>query len=129
MDAADSRRRFNLGVKTESGSMQMYITAVIAESWKATAILVNFTHHVSGAQVAVPVCCVSRKIANIGQGSSLTDYFSEHLAFNTSSHTSSTERAFGPAYVGSRLSYIIAYLATTDSTYIFTGGYIKIVRA
>jgi hypothetical protein len=95
MDAADVRRRFNLGVKVESGSMQMYITTTIPEGWRATAILVNYTHHVSGAQVSVPVCCVSRKIANIDQGSSTSDYFTEHLAFNTSNHTSNTKRAFG----------------------------------
>ena len=129
MDAADSRRRFNLGVEVESGSMQMYITTVILESWKATGIKVNYIHHSTGAQVSVPVCVVSRKIANIGQGSSLTDYFTEHLAFNTSSHTSNTERAFGTAYVGSYLSYIIIYLATTDSAHVFTGGYIKLERA
>jgi hypothetical protein len=64
----------------------------------------------------------------MGEGSSTSDYFAQDLAFNTSSHTSNAERAFGTAYAGSHLSYMVIYLASTDSGAVFTGGYLKITR-
>jgi hypothetical protein len=128
MGAPDSHRRFHMGIRSESEYQQLYITMSIPESWKANGILANFTSLSNGAQVSVPVCCVSRKIANINEGSSLEDYVSNHLTFNSSSTTSNTFRAFNTAYTGSHLSYLVIFMAVQNPAYVFTGWYIRIVR-
>jgi hypothetical protein len=117
-----------MGIRSESEYQQLYITLSIPESWKADGILANFTSLSDGSQVSVPVCCVSRVTANISQGSSLEDYVSNHLTFSSST-TSNTFRAFNTAYPGSHLSYLIVFLAVENPAYVFTGGYIRIVRA
>jgi hypothetical protein len=128
MGAPDSQRRFHMGIRSESEYQQLYITLSIPEQWKVTGILANFTSLSNGAQVAVPICCVSRVTANIGQGSSLTDYVSNHLTFSSST-TSNTFRAFNTAYTGSYLSYLVVFMAVQNPAYVFTGGYIKLERA
>ena len=128
MGAPDSHRRFHMGIRSESEYQQLYITMSIPESLKANGILANFTSLSNGAQVSVPVCCVSRKTANIDEGSSLEDYVSNHLTFSSST-TSHAFRAFNTAYTGSHLSYLVIFMAVQNPAYVFTGGYIRIVRA
>ena len=127
MGATDAQRRFHMGIRSESEYQQLYITLSIPEGWTASGILVNFTSLSNGNQVSVPVCCVSRKIANIGQGSSLTDYVTNHLTFSNST-TSNTFRAFNTAYPGSHLSHLVIFMAVQNPMYVLTGGYIKIQR-
>ena len=127
MSAPDSHRRFHMGIRSESEYQQLYITLTIPEQWKANGILANFTSLSSGAQVSVPVCCVSRKTANISQGSSLEDYVSNHLTFSSTT-TSNTFMAFNTVYVGTHLSYLVVFMAVQNPAYVFTGGYIKIQR-
>ena len=115
-----------MGIRSESEYQQLYITLSIPEFWKADGILVNFTSRSNGAQVAVPVCCVSRVIANIGQGSSLTDYVTNHLTYSSST-TSNTFQAFNTAYTGSHLSYLVVFMAVQNPLYVLTGGYIRLV--
>jgi hypothetical protein len=117
-----------MGIRSESEYQQLYITLTIPEQWKATGILANFTSLSNGAQVALPICCVSRKTANISQGSSLEDYVSNHLTFSSST-TSNTFRAFNTAYTGSHLSYLVVFMAVQNPVHVFTGGYLKLVRA
>jgi hypothetical protein len=128
MGATGAQRRFHMGIRSESEYQQLYITLSIPEGWIASGILVNFTSLSNCNQVPVPVCCVSRKIANIGQGPSLTDYVTNHLTFSNST-IPNTFRAFNTAYAGSHLSYLIIFMAVQNPNYVLTGGYIKIQRA
>ena len=128
MSVPDSHRRFHMGIRSDSEYQQLYITLSIPEHWVANDILVNFTSLSNGAQVAVPVCCVSRKTANIDQGSSLEDYVSNHLSYSSST-TSNTFRAFNTAYTGSHLSYLVVFMAVQNPAYVLTGCYIRLVRA
>jgi hypothetical protein len=116
-----------MGIRSESEYQQLYITLSIPGFWEADGILVNFTSRSNDAQVAIPVCCVSRKTANISQGSSLEDYVSNHLTYSSST-TSNTFRAFNTAYVGTHLSYLVIFMAVQNPLYVFTGGYIRLVR-
>ena len=125
MSAPDAQRRYRMEIRSESEYQQLYITLSIPEQWIATGILVNVTSLSNGNQVSVPVCCVSRKIANINLESSLTDYVTNHLTFSNST-TSNTFRACNTAYQGSHLSYLVISMAVQNPTYVLTGGYIKI---
>ena len=127
LSAPDAQRRFHMGIRSESECQKLYITLSILEYWHASGILANITSLSNGSQVAVPICCVSRKIANIGQGSSLEDYVSNHLTFS-SFETSNTFRLFNTSYSGSHLSYLVIFMAVQNPAYVFTGGYIKIQR-
>ena len=127
MSASDFNRRFHMGIRSESEYQQLYITLSIPEYWHANGILEFFTSLSNGSQVAVPICCVSRKIATIGQGSSLEDNVSNHLTFSCST-TSNTFRSFNTAFSGIHLSYLIIFMAVQNPAYVFTGEYIKIQR-
>ena len=124
MSAPDAQRRFHMGIRSESKYQQLYITLSVPEHWIANGILVNFTSLSNAAQVSVPVCCASRKIANIGLGSSLEDYASNQLTFSSST-ISNTFRALNTAYGGSHLSYLVIFMAVQNPNYVLTGGYIK----
>lgn len=126
---ADSRRRFSLGCRPEADSMQMYFPIVVPSLWKATAILVYITQGNTNAQMSVQISVASRKIVNISQGSSTSNYITSHLPLS-SSNTSNSLRTFATAYTQtpSNPTNCYLYVASQSEHTIVTGGYVQIER-
>jgi hypothetical protein len=125
--STDSRRRFTLGVRPEASSMQMYFPIVVPEGWKATAILVYITKGNDNSQMSVRIAVASRKIINIGQGSSASDYLTSHLALNNS-NTSNALRTFATPYTPDGTTNCYLYVGSQSEHTIMTGASVRIER-
>ncbi len=126
---ANSKRRFALGARPEQSSMQMYYPIVVPYNWKATRITVYVSTLSDGSQRSTRIAVASRKIVNLGQGSSSSDYLTSHLALNNS-NTSNAERTFSTPYTQTPANPTNCYLyiASQSSHAIFTGAMVRIER-
>ena len=126
---ANSKRRYALGARPEQSSMQMYYGISVPSGWKATRITVYVSDLSDGSQRTTRIAVASRKIVNIGQGSSSSDYLTSHLPLNNS-NTSNTERTFTTAYTQNPANPTNCYLyiASQSSYAVFTGSMVRIER-
>jgi hypothetical protein len=109
--------------------MQMYYGISVPSGWKATRITAYISDLSDGSQRTTRIAVASRKIVNIGQGSSSSDYLTSHLALNNS-NTSNAERTFATAYTQTPANPTNCYLyiASQSSHAIFTGAMVRIER-
>jgi hypothetical protein len=127
---ADANRRFALGCRPEQSSMQIYVRCgPVPEGWKAVSVIAYVSDRSDGSQMNVRIAVASRKIKNISQGSSASDYFTSHLALSNS-HTSNAERPFSSSFTQTSATprNLYLYIATQSANATFTGGRIRIER-